>query len=172
MFSFIGYNGHVMEEMTLPLSHQVHQALEIIDQLHGYDRMGVGGEGILEVSQYLSQNRGLVFWISDFHLPLTLIEQAFSMMSMHHVIPVVLWDDSESKTLPKFGFGNMIDPETGLQRTMFFRPSVRLRFEEAFAARRQALEEVFARFDSQPLYVRGAFDPETMSQYFEQWMSL
>lgn len=172
IFSFVGYNQHVIEEMTLPLSHQLHQAFEVIDSLNGYTRMHVGSEGILEVPQYLSMNRGLVFWISDFHMPIPVIEQALNMMSMHHVIPVVLWDDKEYKKLPKFGFGNMIDPETGMNRTIFFRETVRLQFEQAFVARRKALDDIFTRFDSQAIYINGQFDPEAMSQYFEQYMSL
>lgn len=172
VFSFVGYNRHVIEELTLPLSHHVHQAFEVIGQLADYHRMRVGSDGILEVPQYLSQHRGLVFWISDFHMPLALIEQALSMMSMHQVIPVVLWDEQEYRKLPKFGFGNMIDPETGMNRTIFFRDAVRMQFEEAFAARRKALEDLFSRYESQAIYVSGQFNPEAMSHYFEQYMSL
>lgn len=172
VFSFVGYNRHVIEELTLPLSHHVHQAFEVIGRLGDYHRMRVGSDGILEVPQYLSQYRGLVFWISDFHMPLARIEQALNMMSMHQVIPVVLWDEQEYRKLPKFGFGNMIDPETGMNRTIFFRDAVRTRFEEAFAARRKALEDLFSRYESQAIYVSGQFDPEAMSHYFEQYMSL
>lgn len=172
VFSFIGYNQHVLEEMTLPLSHHVHQAFEVIGELSAYHQMRVGSDGILEVPQYLSMNKGLVFWISDFHMPIAQIEQAFNMMSMHQVIPVVIWDDREHSKLPKFGFGNMIDPETGMSRTIFFREAVRQQFEAAFAARKQALEDVFSRFESQPIYISGKFDPESMSHYFEQYMSL
>lgn len=172
VFSFIGYNQHVIEELTLPLSHHVHQAFEAIEQLSGYQRMQVGSDGILEVPQYLSQHRGLVFWISDFHMPIALIEQAFNRMSMHQVVPVVLWDDREYRKLPKFGFGNMIDPETGLNRTIFFRDSVKSQFEAAFAARKQALEDLFSSFESQAIYLSGKFNPEAMSHYFEQYMSL
>ena len=171
VFSFIGYNQQVIEELTLPLSHHLHQSFEIIEQLSDYRKMRVGSEGILEVPQYLSQHKGLIFWISDFHMPITLIVQAFNAMSVHQVVPVVLWDDQEYKKLPRFGFGNMIDPETGLNRTMFFRDSVRAQFEEAFAARKQALENEFARFDSQAIYLSGKFDPEDMSHYFEQFIS-
>lgn len=172
VFSFIGYHRHVVEELTLPLSHHIHQAFEVIEQLGEYRRMRVGSEGILEVPQFLSQHRGLVFWISDFHMPLALIEQALNMMSMHQVIPVVLWDDQEYRKLPKFGFGNMIDPETGMQRTIFFRDAVRTQFEAAFAARKQALEDLFSRYESQALYICGPFEPEAMSHYFEQYTSL
>lgn len=170
VFSFIGYNQHVIEELTLSLSHHVHQSFEVIEQLSEYKKMRVGAEGILEVPQYLSQHKSLVFWISDFHMPITLIEQAMNAMSAHQVIPVVLWDDQEYKKLPKFGFGNMIDPETGLNRTIFFRESVREQFEAEFAARKQTLEKLFASFDSQAIFLSGKYDPEVMSHYFEQMM--
>ena len=172
VFSFIAYNQQVIEELTLPLSHHLHQSFSVIAQLADYKKMGVGSAGIVDVPQYLSQNRGLLFWISDFHLPLAQIEQALNMLSAHQVVPVVLWDEHEYKKLPKFGFGNMIDPETGLNRSIFFRKSVTAQFAEAFADRKQALENLFARFDSQAIYISGEFDPEAMSHYFEQYMSL
>ena len=170
VFSVIAYHQQVIETLTLSLSHHVHQAFEVIDQLSQYQEMRVGAEGILEVPQYLSQHRGLVFWISDFHMPLSLIEQAFNAMSAHQVIPVVLWDAHEYTKLPKFGFGNMIDPETGMNRTIFFRQAIREQFEEAFATRKQLLETLFTRFDSQPIYIHEQFDPDEMSRYFEQMM--
>ena len=77
VFSFIAYNQHVIEDLTLGLSHHVHQSFELIEQLSDYKKMKVGSDGILEVPQYLSQHKGLVFWISDFHMPITLIEQAY-----------------------------------------------------------------------------------------------
>jgi len=171
VFSFIAYNSHVIEDLTLSLSHHVHLSFDVIEQLGEYKKMRVGSEGILEVPEYLSQNRGLVFWISDFHMPIPMIEQALNAMSAHQVIPIVLWDDHEYKKLPKFGFGNMIDPETGLNRTIFFREAIRAQFEEAFAERKQALEALFTRFDSQAIYISGKYDPDVMSHYFEQMMA-
>ncbi len=172
VFSLVSYHQHVVEEFTLPLSLHVHQALELIGELHHYRKMRVGSEGIMEVHQFLSQHKGLVFWISDFHMPLALIEQALNAMSVHQVVPVVLWDEQEYKHLPRFGLGNMLDPETGMNRTIFFRDAVRAQFEAAFAERKQALDELFSRFDSQALYLSGKFDPEAMTHYFEQYMSL
>ena len=172
VFSFIAYNNSVLEEFTLPLSHHLHHAFELIAQLDDYKKMRVGSEGIIEVPQYLSQNRGLVFWISDFHIPIALIEQAFNAMSLHQVVTIVLWRDEEHQKLPKFGFGNMIDPETGMNRTIFFRDSVKAQFENMFAERKQKLETLFASFDSQAIYINDKFDPEVMTHYFEQYMSL
>lgn len=171
VFSFIAYNQHVIEDLTLSLSHHVHQSFEVIEQLTEYKKMRVGSDGILEVPQYLSQHKGLIFWISDFHMPISLIEQAMNAMSVHQVIPVVLWDDQEYKKLPKFGFGNMIDPETGANQTIFFRESIVEQFKDVFAARKQALETLFSSFECQPIYINDKYDPEDISHYFEQMMS-
>lgn len=170
VFSFIAYNHAVVEDLTLSLSQHVHQAFEVIEQLADYKKMRVGAEGILQVPEYLSQHKGLVFWISDFHMPVELIEQAMNAMSAHQVIPIVLWDAHEYKKLPKFGFGNMIDPETGENQTIFFRQSIITQFEQAFAARKQALQAVFARYDCQAIYMSEQYDPDILSRYFEEMM--
>jgi hypothetical protein len=170
VFSLIGYNHEVLEDFTLPLSHHVYQSFELIDQLKNYKQMHIDADGILEVPQYLSQHRGLVFWISDFHMPLELLEQALNAMSVHQIVPVVLWDDQEYKKLPKFGFGNMLDPETGMSRSIFFRDSVRKQFEAVFMKRKEQLENIFASFDYQPIYLKESFNAELMSEYFEQFM--
>lgn len=171
VFSFIGYDEHVLEDLTLPLSHHLHQSLEVIEQLREHEKMGVGSAGILEVAQYLSMNKGLVFWISDFHMPLELIEEALNMMSRHQVVPVMLWDDQEYRKLPKFGFGTMIDPETGLNRTIFFREAIRSKFLTAFSERKQALESLFLKFEAPALHIPSHYKPETMTHYFEQYMT-
>jgi len=172
LFSFIAYNSHVIEDLTLPLSHHIFHSLEVIDQLTNYRSKLAGSEGIADVPMYLSQHRSLVFWISDFHMPLGLIEQTLNAMSAHQVVPIVLWDDREHRKLPQFGFGNLIDPETGLARTLFFRKTLRDQFVEAFDRRREALDRLFAKFDYPALYLQDEFKPEALTNYFEQYISL
>ncbi|HEY7985650.1 MAG TPA: DUF58 domain-containing protein [Methylophilaceae bacterium] len=172
VFSFIGYDRHVIEELLLPMSHNLHNSLEVIASLKHITKMQIGSEGILEVPEFLSQNKGLVFWISDFHMPLEVIEQTMIAMSKHQVIPVVLWEAQEYKKLPKFGFGTMIDPETGLNRTIFFRESVTAKFQEAFAERKEQLEKLFTGFESPALFIENEYTPEIMSHYFELYMNL
>lgn len=169
LFSLIAYNNHVLEELTLPLSHHLFNSLEVIQQLAEYQSKYASSEGVVNVPMYLSQHRSLVFWISDFHMPLELIEQTLNAMSAHQVVPIVLWDDREHKNLPQFGFGNLIDPETGLARMMFFTKSLRDQFVEAFNRRREALDRLFLKFDYPPLYLQGQFNPETLTNYFEQY---
>lgn len=172
VFSIITYDSAVIEEYTLPLSQHLHQALEVIEELGTRTKQHATCEGVLEVPQYLSQNRGLVFWISDFHMPLILIEQALNTMSRHQVVPVVLWDAREYSKLPKFGFGTMIDPETGMNRTVFFREELREKFVTAFEERREALTHLLLKFDYPPLFLESDYTAEAISQYFEQYMNL
>ncbi|TFW71593.1 hypothetical protein C3Y98_05715 [Methylotenera oryzisoli] len=171
LFSLICYNQMVIEDISHNLNHNVQQSFETIEQLSNISTMRVGCEGILEVPQYLSQHKGLVFWISDFHMPLEMLEQTLSAMSIHHIVPIVLWDAREYQKLPKFGFGNMIDPETGLQKTIFFRESIKNQFIAAFEMRKQALETLFSRFDYQAIYLSDKFEPDLLSRYFEQLSS-
>ena len=169
LFSLISYNDHVVEDLTLPLSHHLFNSIEVIQKLANYQSRHSGSEGVSDVSMYLSIHRSLVFWISDFHMPIALIEQTLNAMSAHQVVPIVLWDDGEHKSLPQFGFGNLIDPETGVARMMFFRKSLRDQFIEAFKIRRDALDQLFLKFGYPPLYLQGQFNPETLTNYFEQY---
>lgn len=169
LFSLISYNDHVVEDLTLPLNHHLFNSIEVIQKLANYQSKHSGSEGVLDVSMYLSLHRSLVFWISDFHMPITLIEQTLNAMSAHQVVPIVLWDDGEHNNLPQFGFGNLIDPETGIARMMFFRKSLRDQFIEAFKIRRDALDQLFLKFGYPPLYLQGQFNPETLTNYFEQY---
>ncbi|MFD1122677.1 DUF58 domain-containing protein [Methylophilus flavus] len=170
LFGFIGYNQQVIEDFTLPLSRNLHQSKAAIALLQDYQHLRIGVEGVTDVPNFLGQTRALVFWISDFHMPLNVIEKTLLAMSAHKVIPIVLWDDEEYKKLPKFGFGTMIDLETGLNRTLFFRSEVKAKFLDAFNARRHALEALFLRFDSPALFMHGDYRPELLTHYFEQAM--
>ena len=171
IFSFVAYHDHVIEELTLPLSHQVFNSLEVISELQQYSTKLTGSEGITDLPFYLGTKRSLVFWISDFHMPIATIEKTLNAMSAHQVVPVVLWDEQEYQKLPKFGFGNLIDPETSLSSRFFFRQSLREQFIEAFEKRREALNALFLKFDYPALFVNGEYKPESFTDYFEENMS-
>ena len=171
-FSFVGFDQAVREDWLTPPSYRMHDAFALTHQLMNYLPGQIGAEGLLDISRYLGQARGLVFLISDFHMPLDMLEQALNMLSRHHVVPVVLWDAEEFRKLPNFGFSTIIDPETSAQRTLFFRKELRRRFEEAFAERREKLEELFMRYETPPYFVEDGFDAAAISEYFYQFSAL
>jgi uncharacterized protein (DUF58 family) len=171
LFGLVSYDRHVTENFSLPLGSSFHNAVELLAALAEQDSLAPAGEGILEVPQYLSQSRSLVFWISDFHMPLVLIQQAMNMLSQHQVIPVVLWDEQEYRRLPRFGFGSLIDLETGHERTVFFRDILRRRFIAAFEQRRQDLQDLFLSFDSPGLFLHGEYHADAITHYFDQYLA-
>lgn len=171
-FSFVGFDNIVREDWFTPPSYRMHDAFELVSRLKDYEPAESGCEGLLEVSRYLGQGRSLVFLVSDFHMPLELLEQSLNMLSRHHVVPVVLWNAGEYRTLPSFGLGTIVDPENGQQRTLFFRSELKQRFMQAFAERREALESLFMRYETPPCFIEDSFDAQVLSDYFHQFSAL
>lgn len=82
------------------------------------------------------------------------------------------WDSQEYKALPGFGFSTIIDPETGEERTLFFRKALCQKFESAFQKRREKLKALFMRYEAPPCFVEDGFEAETVSEYFRQFSAL
>ena len=171
-FSFVGFDKVVREDWLTKSSYRMQDAYELTQQLLLYTPTAVGSEGLLEVNDFIGQARSLVFLLSDFHMPLETIEAALNTLSSHHVVPVVLWDAEEYKALPNFGFSTIIDPETGEQRTLFFRKELKKRFAEIFAQRKADLENLFMRYDSPPYFAGEGFNADAISEYFYQFSAL
>lgn len=170
-FGFIGFDTQVREDWLLPASTRLHGGLELANRLTGYHPPGVGAQGLMDIGDYISRERSLVFLISDFHMPLEVLEQALTPLVRHHVVPVVLWDAAEYRSLPEFGVASVTDCETGARRTLFLRSSFRKKILQAFADRRQALTQLLMGHNMPPFFVEDTFDPDTLSEYFFQFVS-
>ena len=171
-FSFIGFDEIVREDWVTKSSYRMQDAYELCERLRDYQPDSVGSEGLLDVNQFIGQARGLVFLISDLHMPIEMIEAALNTLSNHHVIPIILWDADEYRALPNFGFSTITDPETGQQRTLLFRKELKKRFEAMFAERKAEIESLFMRYESPPHFVENGFDAEAISEYFYQFSAL
>jgi uncharacterized protein (DUF58 family) len=171
-FAFLGFDKTVRNDWAVPLSRKMHEAFNLIQKLHAYQPPQANAQGLLDVGRYLGKSRGLVFLISDFHLPLPTIEQALNSLSRHQIVPIVLWDSGEYRRLPAFGLGDIVDPETGEQRTLFFRPDLRRKFESLFQARREQLKTLFMRYEMPPFFVEDSFAAAALAKYFYQFSTL
>jgi hypothetical protein len=109
--------------------------------------------------------------VSDFHMPINMLEESLILMLRHHIVPVVLWDSTEYKDLPEFGIANVTDPESGAKRTLFLRKAYRERILQSFADRREAIVNLFLRFDMQPFFVENSFDADQLTEYFHQYVA-
>lgn len=171
LVGFIGFDDVVREDWLCTLSTRPHTTIEMAENLRNYTPQEVGSRGIVETVGLLPRERSLIFMVSDFHMPISDLEEALVLMQRHHIVPVVLWDSSEYTDLPEFGIASVTDPETGAKRTLFLRKAYRDRILQSFADRRKAIEDLFLRFDMQPFFVQNSFDADQLSEYFHQYVA-
>ena len=170
-FGFVGFDDVVREDWISTQSFKSQRAIELAERLKEYHPLPVSGAGITDVWRFLPRERSLVFMISDFHMPMPLLEEAISNLTRHHIVPVVLWDDAEYKNLPEFGITAVTDPESGQKRTLLLRKKLRSKIIDSFEARREAIYALFMQFDMPPFYVEGDFDADMLTEYFHQFVA-
>ncbi|MDO9205822.1 DUF58 domain-containing protein [Methylotenera sp.] len=171
LVGFIGFDDVVREDWLCALSTRPHMAIEMAENLKNYQPAEVGSTALIDTVRLLPRERSLIFMVSDFHMPISDLEDALVLMQRHHIVPMVLWDSSEYTDLPEFGITNVTDPETGAKRTLFLRKEYRNRILKSFADRRKAIENLFLRFDMQPFFVENSFDADQLSEYFHQYVA-
>jgi len=164
-FGLIGCDEAIVPEFLLPATRSRSTEADMVANLRAFVPRGHGAEGLLEGASYLAGRRKLVFVISDFYLPLDLIEAVFEALSAHDVIPIVLRDPRETRDLPRYGLVSLADLETGRQRLYAMRPSLRtaLMREEAEAAK--ALRALAMRYGRPPFQVMGRIDWDRFGAY-------
>ncbi|MGH8550729.1 MAG: DUF58 domain-containing protein [Methylococcales bacterium] len=167
-FAFIGCDSRVREDWTIPAGYGPGRGETISRRLLAFQPRATNASGLAECYYHLPPRRSLVFLVSDFHLPVALIEKILGALAKHDVIPVVLWDSQEFAALPERGLVRLRDPETGRRRTLWLRPLLKERIAHTFNERRQLLRRLFQRFGRRPLFVVDCLDPERLAEYFLQ----
>jgi len=123
-------------------------------------------ESVLQAINYLPRQSALVFWLSDFHFPLSIIQQQMQQLNHHFVVPLVLWDKKESHDLPEWGVVKFSDLELNKTRTLFMRPQLRKKIRCAFEQRKRTLRQCFRRVGSEPLFIEQGYSAELVTEYF------
>ncbi len=165
-FGFVGFDREVRRDLYVPLTRLRGSGPDLARRLRALRPAGNAADGLLEAHRFLGRSRSLVFLASDFHFPLHLTERALTSFASHDVVPIVLWDPAEYRHLPRFGLVRFRDPETGRERTLLLRASLRQRIAEAFAERRAQLVSLFTRAGRPPLFLEHGFDPDRLTSYF------
>lgn len=170
-FGFIGFDEEVREDWMFIASTKVHGVFDLADRLADYRPGHISAAGLGDVNRFLPRERSLVLLVSDFHTPLDELGEHLEGMMRHHVVPLVLWDAAEYRSLPEFGIASVTDCETGARRTLFLRKDFRTRILQAFQQRRAALEALFMRHDMPPLFLEDGFDADDLTEYFYQFVA-
>jgi uncharacterized protein (DUF58 family) len=122
--------------------------------------------GLLQAPAFLGRQRALVFLVSDFHLPPTLLKAVLAGMAAHEVVPVVLWDRLEFSLGATRGLLHTVDPESGRRILVWWRPALRERWRRALEERREMLLQAFSAQRLQPLFIEGDFDADAVTRHF------
>jgi len=168
-FGFIGCDAAVRPEwLQLPTrARGTGQALA--QALRGWVPAGPSSHsaaGLLGAASFLGRQRALLFLVSDFHLPLVQLRAVLAGLAAHEVVPVVLWDPAEFSIDAPRGLLQVVDPESGRRRLVWWRPALRERWQEAHAQRHEALLQTFAAQRLRPLFIEGAFDADAVTRHF------
>ena len=165
-FGFVGCDERVRSDLVLPQTRARGGGVALAASLRALAPAGRSAHGLLSAHRYLMRQRSLLFVVSDFHLPLELVARVFDSLADHEVVPVVLWQPQEFALGPGTGIADVIDPESGLRRALWWRPSLRARWEAAQRERRAALLGELRRRRLAPLVIEGAFDADAVTRHF------
>lgn len=166
-FGFIGCDTAVRETMLLPQTRVRGAGSRIASELRAMRPDGRSSQGLLAAHRYLTRQRALVFLLSDFHLPLAFVSAVLDSLAAHDVVPVVLWDALEFGLSAARGFAQVVDPETGRGRLVWWRPALRRQWQAQQQARRDALCALFHSHRLRPLFVEGGFHADAVTRHFQ-----
>ncbi|HEX7156044.1 MAG TPA: MxaS protein [Burkholderiaceae bacterium] len=165
-FALSGFGAPGADAMDAPRSRGRGAAVAAAQRLRAGALTGRGPPGLWEAALALPGRDLLVFVASDFHFGLDETAGALGALARHEVVPVVIWARDEFDAWPQRGLGEIEDLETGVRRTLLFRPGLARSVAERGRARRGDLRELFVRHGRRPFFLDGVFDPDALNAYF------
>lgn len=165
----VGFHDNIDDGWIAPLSYRPYFAESLIKKIPLEKNHNRGSNGILKLHRYLPKDHTLIFFISDFHIPIDEINLFLNNTRKHTVVPVILWDKGEYSSLPKFGITTMTDPETMEEKTILLRKKLIKNIIAKFNQRKSKLIKLFNSFDAPPFFVEDEFNPDDMTHYFNEY---
>jgi hypothetical protein len=165
-FAFVGCDDQVRSDWLLPGTRQRGAGVMLAERLRTQHLHGASTQGLLRAHRHLAAQRALVFLVSDFHLPLPQLRDVLASLAAHDVVPVVLWQASEFGPQARQGLAEVQDPESGQRQWLWWRPTLRARWQVAQQQRLADLHRVFAAARVSPLMMSGAFDADAVTRHF------
>lgn len=165
-FGFIGCDSQVRQPLLQPQTRVRGAGSGIAGALRALQPDGRSAQALLDAHAYLSRQRSLVFLLSDFHLPLAFVAEVLDSLAAHQVVPVLLWDAREFALSAQRGLAQVLDPESGRRRLVWWRPALRRRWLVQQQQRRDALYQLFSARRLSPLLLADGFDADAVTRYF------
>jgi uncharacterized protein (DUF58 family) len=163
-FGLIGFDEAIRDEFLFPLTRRRGLDVEIARAFKGFAPVGRNALGMPDAARFVAGRRKLVFLISDFRLPLELIERTLMVVGHHDIAPVVVGDSSEDEDPPAWGLIELSDLESGRRRKLFMRPSLREKWLDEARARRARLRRLLTRYGRPPIFLADRLDADGISR--------
>ena len=164
-FGLIACDAAIREELFQPATRNRGIAVDRASELARARCDGRSAEGLVDAARRLAGRPKLVFLVSDFRWPESLLEAVFSALALHDTVPILLADDAEDAALPRFGLMELDDLEGAGRRIVFMRPSLHRRWLAREAERRETLRRIAASYGRSPFRLAGRFDAEALSRH-------
>ena len=165
-FGFVGCDAVVRDALLLPATRARGAGSALARTLRALHLEGRSAQALSEAHRHLSRQRSLVFLVSDFHLPPAEVAAVLVSLAHHEVVPVVLWDALEFELSARHGLAQVVDPETGRRRWVWWRPALRERWQAARQQRRDSLVQLFRVHRLEPLFIEDGFDADAVTRHF------
>ena len=165
-FGFVGCDSVVRSELLQLPTRARSAGGTVAQRLRAWHPDGRSAQGLLAGLQLLPRQPALVFLVSDFHMPLLLLVEVLAGLARHNLVPVVLWDALEFDLGERRGLAQVIDPESGRQRLVWWRPALRAQWRAWHTQRREALLQLFRRHRLRPLFIEAGFDADAVTRHF------
>jgi len=163
-FGMLGADTKIHEDFTIKASRRPGLETLVIDKFDRFPPAGANAQGLREALPYLAGRAKLVFLLSDFRFPLAFTDRLLEDLCRHDIIPIIIEDSAEHSNLPLWGLMKLRDLETGAERLLFLRPSLRKKLIDAATERKAALHRLFLRHRQPPIYVTDRLDIDAVSR--------
>lgn len=169
-FGMLSCQDDVLEKLSVLPSCRQSQAQEVRQQLAGFFSNAFEANKTASAmplaAKKIGVQKSLVFLISDFHWPEDLLKQTLQAFCMHDVVPIVLWDEAEFEELPEWGWAKVRELESGIQRSLFMRPSLHQKIREYAQIRKHTLGQFCQQQGARlPFFVNSHFDATALSRH-------
>lgn len=164
---FIGCGARITPAWVVPPTRNPALLEDLAQRLRGAALDGPSAWA--ELASWLPARRALVFLLSDFHLPDTVLLPLVAALARHRVVPVVLWDAVEAAPPARRGVRLQRDLESGALQLVWIGAGTARRWSAAYASRAARLRCLFGRYGWEPLYLGGGYDADTVTRYFYRY---
>lgn len=164
-FGMVGCDDRVRPDFMLRPTRRRGIERDIARRFAAVDAVGAGATALPSAAMHLPARRTLVLLISDFRLPLPLLEQTLRSLCAHDVVPLQVEDPRETDGLPRWGLLDVRDMESGRRRLLLMRPALRAAWLAAEHDRHQALAVLFARYGRRAFRLTDRWRPERLSEH-------